>query len=86
MAFRSFTKQGNYVGWKVLGVTFCVFTGGIYGMKIEYYMHKAYKEQLEAHKRAQILKEIREEGIVEKLLAREKELQQEIDEMKKKQE
>ncbi len=72
---RSFTKQGNYVGWKVIGMTICVFTGGIYGLKLEYYMQKAYKERTEAHLRAQLLKEISEEGIVEKILESEQQEQ-----------
>ncbi len=75
---RSFTKQGNYVGWKVIGMTICVFTGGIYGLKLEYYMQKAYKERTEAHLRAQLLKEISEEGIVEKILESEQQKVQQV--------
>ena len=47
-------------------------------MKLEFYMQKAYNEKLQANTRAQLLKEIKEEGIVDKIIAREKELEMEL--------
>lgn len=60
------------MGWKVLGLSLCVIIGAAYGLKVEFFMHKMFKKKMDAHNRALLLKEIEEEGIVEKILKEKK--------------
>jgi glycerol uptake facilitator-like aquaporin len=69
--FRSFTRAGNFVGQKVVGVCVAIIIGYLVGTKMQYTAAQKIMREIEEQERLKILKEIKDSGIVERMLEKE---------------